>query len=735
MFKTTKTSIGGMDALRYSLGVARRVGIGASLRALRAETACKACALGTGGRKGGMRNEAGRFPEFCKKNLQSQLTDLQPSIPATVFERYGIADLRTLSEHGGLEHLGRPDTPLHKRAGDSHYRPLALETALEKAIEWLRGIDPKRSFFYASGRSSNEAAFLLQLFARAFGATRINNCAYYCHQASGVGLTGAIGASAATVRLSDLGKSDLIFVIGANPASNHPRLIRELVACRRRGGAVIVINPVREPGLVRFTLPGDARSMLGGGSPVASLYLQVNIGGDIALLQGIAKACLNARGENTAFIKRHTEGFAAYEAEIARTDWGRIERSTGLSRAVIETAARLYSRAKRVIFAWGLGITQHLHGVDNVESIVDLALLRGMVGKEGAGLLPLRGHSNIQGVGSMGMTPTLQSAVSRNIEERLGLHPSPDSNERHGSDPVGCLSAAHDGKMDLAFMLGGNLFGASPDSAFAERALSRIPYKIYLSPTLNSGHAHGVHGGETLILPVTVRDEEKQSTTQESMFSYVRVSEGGICRFPRLPSEVEIITHLASGLIPAELLDFSVFSEHRNIRRTIAGVIPGFEAMRQVDKDGAEFHIGGRTFHRPRFPTETGKARFRVVVIPKRQPTAYTMTSARSEGQFNTTIYEPEDRYRGQPGRQVVLMNAEDMRREGLGEGDRVSLRNATGTMDGLAVKEYDLPPGNLLTYFPEANVLIPRDTDPRCKTPSYKSVAVALARGGWTPA
>nr|VFK29410.1 MAG: oxidoreductase alpha (molybdopterin) subunit [Candidatus Kentron sp. MB]VFK33668.1 MAG: oxidoreductase alpha (molybdopterin) subunit [Candidatus Kentron sp. MB]VFK76286.1 MAG: oxidoreductase alpha (molybdopterin) subunit [Candidatus Kentron sp. MB] len=729
-----KPTIGGIAAFHYSFHVARRVGFGPSLQALRARTACKVCALGTGGQKGGTRNEVGHFPEFCKKNLQSQLTDLQTSIPTALFEQHSIADLQKLNEQGRLEQLGRLTLPLYKSMGDDHYRPIDMETALRKAIEWLGESDPLRSFFYASGRSSNEGAFLLQLFARAFGTPHINSCAYYCHQASGVGLTGSIGTGTATVRLSDLGQSDLIILIGANPASNHPRLIRELVACRRRGGQVIVINPAREPGLVNFTLPGDVRSIFTGGSQVASLYLQVNIGADIALFKGIAKACLEQETQNSAFIKRHTEGFADWEKDIAQTDWARIERSTGLVRTDIEKAARLYSRAEKVIFAWGLGVTQHLHGVDNIESIINLALLRAMVGREGAGLLPLRGHSNVQGVGSMGMTPTLEPAVLRNIEEKLGLnpHPRPGSSERYGSDPVGCLSAAHDGAMDFAFMLGGNLFGASPDSTFVEQALTRIPRKVYLGSTLNSGHVHGVDGGETLIFPVTVRDEERQPTTQESMFSYVRVSEGGIHRFPQLPSEVEIIIHLASRLIPIDVLDFSVFRQHKNIRRAIAEVVPGFKAMKSVDEDGSEFHISGRAYYRPDFPTEIGKARFRIVPIPQQQPATYTMSSVRSEGQFNTIIYEHQDRYRRQPGRRVVLMNADDMHREGLRENDRVTLQNATGVMTGLFVREYDLPPGNLLTYFPEANVLIPRNTDPRCKTPSYKSVGVVLAREAW---
>ncbi len=724
---------GGFQALQYSLRVARKVGISASLQSLYAKNTCKSCAFGTGGQNGGTRNENKQFAEFCKKNLQTQLTDLQAAIPLSLFKEKSIAKLRALSPQQ-LEQLGRLTVPLYKQKGDTHYRVITAEMALDKMTQRFKQTNPQRSFFYSSGRSSNEAAFLLQLFARAWGTNHINNCSYYCHQASGVGLTNSIGSGTATLQLRDLKCSDMIFVIGANPASNHPRFVKELVACRRRGGHVIIINPAKEKGLVEFTLPSDWRSMIKGGSKVASLYLQPHIGTDIAVLKGIAKACIAKNGQNKTFIDQYTEGFADYIADIEKTTWQDITALSGIEQTTLEQVAQYYTNAKKVVFAWGMGVTQHLHGVDNVESIINLALLRGMVGQKGAGLLPLRGHSNVQGVGSMGVTPALKDAVLQNIEQYIGI----TLPKHKGLDTIGCLQAAQDGNMDIAFILGGNLFAASPDPVFTEQALERIPFKVYLNPTLNQGHVHGVTD-EVLILPVTVRDEEKQATTQESMFNYVRISDGGIDRFPNLPSEVEWISHLAKHLISTDIFDFSIFSKHKTIREAIAKSIPGFSILQKADQSREEFQIEGRTFHSPQFATLQGTAIFHTHPMPeyahhyakrkRRETSLYRMSSVRSEGQFNTIIYEQEDLYRDQQQRWIVLMNTDDMKREGLIENDKVSLENETGRMQNLNVRSYAIPTGNVMTYFPEANVLIAKTTDQRSKMPSYKSIIVRLVK------
>ena len=716
---------GGLKALQYSLNVARQVGIKQSIDTLRSHNTCKSCAFGTGGQKGGMRNEANKPLEFCKKNLQSQLSDVQAAIDPKIFQQYPIAVLQQLSGRE-LEQLGRLTHTLYKAKGDTHFQTIAIHTAIDRLTQRLKNTDPQRSFFYASGRSSNEAAFLLQLFARVFGSNHINNCSYYCHQASGVGLNNCIGTGTATIQLQDLQKADVIFVIGANPASNHPRFLKELMECRRRGGKVIVINPSKEAGLIKFSVPSDMRSFLSGGSDIASHYLQIRIGGDIAALKGIAKYCLENKAHNSEFIAKHSDNFSDYQQDIQAQSWQKLSECSGLSAQDFETVGQIYKQSKHTVFAWGMGVTQHLHGVDNIESIVNLALLRGMIGKQGAGLLPLRGHSNVQGVGSMGFTPSLKAAIFKNIEQQLQLNLPTEQ----GFDTLACLEAAYQGDMDIAFLLGGNLYGASPDPAFTQTAMNRIALKVYFTPTLNTGHVLPIEQ-EVIIFPVRVRDEEKQATTQESMFNYIRMSDGGIHRFNELPSEVELISQLASHVVDKKIFDFSCFSQHDNIRKAIAKSVVGFDALQNIDQDQQEFQVSGRTFHHAKFATPNGKAQFQTVETPpliSMQPHHYCMSSIRSEGQFNTIIYEEDDVYRGQNQRWIVLMNLDDMQREQLHENDQVTLSNTTGTMQALYVRPYDIARGNILTYFPEANVLIPKTSDPRSQTPSFKAVEVRLS-------
>jgi len=620
--------------------------------------------------------------------------------------------------------LDQVNTPLYKEKGDAHYTRLPWDQAFEKIIKRFKTSAPDRTFFYSSGRSSNEAAFLLQLFARIYGTNHINNCSYYCHQASGVGIGSTIGTGTATIQLTDLEEADLIFVIGANPASNHPRFLRQLMNCRRRGGAVIVINPAKERGLVKFAIPSDVRSMFTGGTQIASEYIQVHIGGDIALLKGIAKAVTEAGKHDLYFIALFTQGEKAYLSDIRKTPWESIVSHSGIAKEQIQKIAELYGNAKNVIFSWAMGITHHEYGVENVESIVNLALLRGMIGRPSAGLLPLRGHSNVQGIGSAGVTPELKEKVFENIERHLGVQLP----KTPGMDTLSCMKAAHEGRIDLAFLLGGNLYEATPDSRFAEKALNRIPFKVFLNTTLNRGHFYGVEQ-EVLILPVAARDEEGQKTTQESMFNFIRLSDGGIVRLDNVRSEVEIISHIAQGVLGDHPIDFGKFSSHQHLRKSIAQAIPGFEKMATIDETKKEFQIEGRTFHQPRFATLDQKARFKACAIPslKGEDGTFRMMTVRSEGQFNSIVYEEEDIYREQTSRWVVLMNKDDIKDKGLRENDLVTVESSVGKMEQVKVRSFDLPRGNVMTYYPESNVLVPTQTDPRSMTPAFKSVRVRV--------
>lgn len=723
---------GGGKKVLHTLNTIRQMGWQQSVRTLRTRNACKSCGLGMGGQLGAMTNELGEFPQLCNKGVLAQANDIQALVPAEVFS-HSLAELRELDAFE-LAQLGRLGRPLYKAKTGRHFEEVSWDWALDYAAEQLLAIDPARTFFYSSGRSSNEAGFLLQLFARLYGSNNINSCSRYCHQASSMGLAESIGVDTATVQLEDLDHCDLIFVIGANPASNHPRFIHKLKSCRERGGQVIVINPCREPGLLRYVLPLNVKSVVSGGSWIASDYLQPNIGSDLAVFKGIAKSLLQSGQENGLYILAHTEGFVPFAEDIHATSWEQICRQSGLARADIERVARSYAQSSNTVFAWGMGVTQHQHGVDNIEYIVNLALLRGMLGRPHAGLLPLRGHSNEQGMDSMGVKPVLTEELLCRLEATLGFRVP----EQPGMDTLACLDAAHQGLIDGAVFLGGNLYAASPDSRWVEQALGAIGFKLFLTTTLNQGHLYAMaDGSDALILPVTARDEEWQPTTQESMFSFVRLSNGGIDRGADVRPEVDILAELGQYMFGDSPLDFARLRSHQSLREAIAAIVPGMEAMADIDADGKEFHVRDRILHQAEFRTASGKARFSVRSLPDRGSAAeqrqrdypWLLTSLRSEGQFNSIIYAQEDSYRGVSGRWSVLMNRQDMASLMLEEGDSVNIVSAQGRMDAVRVYSYDIPPGNVATYFPEANILFDRRHDPRSKTPAFKSLDVAIEK------
>jgi molybdopterin-dependent oxidoreductase alpha subunit len=719
---------GGWPAVRYAWRRAREAGgLLRFTKALSTKNTCKTCALGMGGQRGGMVDEAGHRFEVCKKSMQAMAADMQDRVPLDFFASRTFAGLARLTPNE-LEHAGRLVEPYYAGPNDDTYRAISWSDALTKVVDKLKTTAPDETFFYASGRSSNEAAFLLSLFTRIFGTNNVNNCSYYCHQASGVGLTSSVGTGTATVVLDDLYASDLVFLIGGNPASNHPRLVKILADIRKRGGDVIVINPVVETGLVKFAVPSRVGSLLFGSS-VASEYVQPHIGGDIALLTGIAKV-VDARGTvNQTFIDNHTENWTAFRDHIRSVPWSTIHASSGVSRDVIERLANRYARADNVVFSWAMGITHHAHGSDNVRAIANLALMRGMVGKRHAGLMPIRGHSNVQGVGSVGFTPKLKAAVLQRVEEHFKARlPTTE-----GLDTMACMEASAEGRMRFALCLGGNLYASNPDSAFAAKAMSRLDMVVYLSTTLNQGHVIG-RGRESLILPVLARDEEPQPTTQESMFNYVRLSDGGPRRHDGPRSEVSVLANIARRVLDhGGPIDFKAMEQHHTIRSAIAAVIPGYEKIGEIDSTREEFQIDGRTLHAPTFPTPTGRAMFHVTPVPATQVNGdenrFHLMTVRSEGQFNTVVYEEEDLYRGQERRDVILLNRDDIRRLGLSIDDRVTVRGDAGALHDILVREFAIKAGNALMYYPEANVLLSRHVDPESRTPAFKGATVTIEK------
>jgi molybdopterin-dependent oxidoreductase alpha subunit len=678
-----------------------------------------------GGQKGGMVNERGAFPEVCKKSLQAMVADMQPGIEPTFWQQNSLQQLQSLSPRQ-LEHLGRLVHPIRFRKGQTHYQTISWEEALDSVVGKLKATAADDTFWYFSGRSSNEAGFLLQLLARVYGTNNINNCSYYCHQASGVGLQSSIGSGTATIVLDDLEHADCVFLIGGNPASNHPRLMTSLMHLRRRGGKVIVINPVRETGLVKFRVPSDLVSLLKG-TKIATHYIQPHIGGDLALLWGIAKALKSAAAIDLAFIRDHCRDSEQWLAEVDSLRWEEIETKSGVARSEIESIAKVYAQSQRTVFAWTMGVTHHAHGVSNVQAIASLAMCRAMVGRPGCGLMPIRGHSNVQGIGSMGVTPKLKDEIFNALQQQYGVNLPTTP----GKDTLACIEAANRYDLRVGFCLGGNLYGSNPDSTYAAEALSRLEMNVMLSTTLNTGHVHGL-ADETIVLPVLARDEEPQPTTQESMFNLVRLSDGGPRRLPGPRSEVEVIAAIGGKLLPESAgIDWQSMRENGTIRRWIGAVVPGFQEIADIDQTKQEFQIPGRTFHEPRFATDDGRGAMHVHTLPELKGTGdreLRLMTVRSEGQFNTVVYEEEDVYRNQRRRDVILMHDDDLRRFELDAGQTVTVVSDSGRMSGITAERYDaIRPGNALMYFPEANVLVSRHADPESRTPAFKGVVVRV--------
>jgi molybdopterin-dependent oxidoreductase alpha subunit len=736
------TTGGGWRAVLYTFTKAREAGgLWKFWKAMRSKNACKTCALGMGGQAGGMVNEAGHFPEVCKKSFQAMVADMQGAVKPEFFATYSIPQLRAFTPHQ-MEHSGRLVQPVILEKGSQTYRTISWAEAMERIAAKLKHTAPEESFFYFSGRSSNEAGFLLQLFARLYGTNHVNNCSYYCHQASGVGLATVIGTGAGTVKLDDMEHADLVMLLGGNPASNHPRMMRTLMMVRRRRGKVIVVNPIVETGMVNFSVPSDPWALLFG-AEIASTYVQPHVGGDLALVYGMMKRLRELHAERLArpaaprkgsgdepivdeeFLERHCTGWPALAARLDALAWDEIVAKAGVSKAEIDDLTEQYAASKRAVFAWTMGVTHHLHGAATVQAIAALALMRRMVGRPGAGLQPIRGHSNIQGMGTVGVTPTLKQAIF----ERLESHYAVKLPTMKGYDTLECLDAADAGRMRFAFCLGGNLYGASPDATYAARAMSKIDMVVHMNTSLNTGHAWGTGAEETIILPVLARDEEPEPSTQESMFSYIRLSDGGTSRHVGPRAEVEIIADLAERVLgdggPVNWRDMAHTS---TIRKAIAAIVPGLEQIAGIDRTKQEFSIPGRAIDKPAFPTADGLAHLVVHDLPAPSDGLQLMT-IRSEGQFNTVVYEEEDLYRNQTRRDIVLIHPDDIRRFGLTAGGRCRIASSAGEMRGQIVSAFEqIRPGCVAMYYPESNVLVPKAADPLSRTPAYKSIAVTLA-------
>jgi molybdopterin-dependent oxidoreductase alpha subunit len=713
-------SVGGFHSIKYTLSMLFTLGFFKLIKAMLRKNTCKTCALGMGGQKGGMTNELGNFPELCKKTLQAMKSDMKGAIPNKVFKSTSIEEFAKLSSRE-LDGLGRIPYPLFAKVGDTHFSKISYQEAFNKVTEKMKMTAPNKSFFYFSGRSSNEAGFLLQILARVFGTNHVNNCSYYCHQASGVGLSQTIGSGTATLKLDDVENTDLFFLIGGNPTSNHPRLLTTLMKIKSKGAKVIIINPVKEPGLVNFKVPSNLKSLFFG-TKIADEYIQPHIGGDMALINGMLKYLIDNNFIDTGFITNFTEDFDKLKSYLASLDWKDIEQDSGVSKPEIVHIAKIYAESKNAVFSWTMGLTHHKNGVDNIKSIVNLALSRGMIGKENSGLLPLRGHSNVQGMGTMGVTPKLKDLVFDNLI-KLGFK-LPTTK---GHDTMACMEASYNGDIDFAWCLGGNLYSSNPDSVFAGQALAKIKTILYMNTTLNKGHLFA-QGKETIILPVLARDEEAQSTTQESMFNFVRLSDGGPKRIKSLMSETEIISKIGSKMFSTSPINWEEMKNHQNIRHLISQTIPGMELLKTIGESKQEFTIANRTLTSPQFFTPSKKAIFSICIpINREAKKTLTMMSVRSEGQYNSVVYEEQDTFRGIDKRNVILMNSKDMLNLDLVENQKVSIKSKVNVMNNIFIRQFDIKEGNTLMYYPECNLLISRELDPQSKTPAFKMTEISI--------
>ncbi|GAB3332200.1 FdhF/YdeP family oxidoreductase [Marilutibacter aestuarii] len=693
--------------------------------------------------------------EFCENGAKAVAWEATGKrATPELFHRHTVSELWEWSDHA-LEDAGRLTHPLAYDAESDRYVPIAWDEAFARIGQALRALpDPDMAEFYTSGRTSNEAAFLYQLMVREFGTNNFPDCSNMCHEATSVGLPASIGVGKGTVTLEDFEHCDALFSFGHNPGTNHPRMLTTLRELSRRGVPIIAVNPLRERGLERFTSPQHPAEMLANhATPIARTYYQVRIGGDLALLKGMMKWLFEADDADRAgggagvldhaFIAAHTQGIEALRADVEATGWDDIVRASGLAREDIESAARVYANADRVILCYGMGMTQHRFGTRNVQQMANLLLLRGNIGRQGAGIAPIRGHSNVQGDRTVGITekptPALQAAIRRTYGFEFPL--------THGHDAVAAIQAIRDGRSRALVCMGGNLAVAMSDPATTLPAMRGLDLAVHVATKLNRSHL--IPARQAFVLPCLGRTEldvqasGPQSVTVEDSMSMVHASQGGLApASEHLRSEPAIVAGIAQALLPGSRVDWDgLVADYDRIRDDIEAVFPIFRDFnrRVREPGGFRLYVGASVRD---WGGDGRKAAFHVAQglnedLPVEGGDLLTLTTIRSHDQYNTSIYGLDDRYRGISGRRdVVFMNADDLRERGLRHGDRIDVESrvpgsAAGAhrVDGFLAIEYDLPRGSAAMYFPEGNRLVPLAShDAESGTPAYKSIPVRIA-------
>ena len=691
--------------------------------------------------------------EFCENGAKAVAWEATAKrCTPEFFAAHTVAELAGWSDYD-LEMQGRLTHPMAYDAASDKYLPVSWDEAFARAGAVLRGLpDPNQADFYTSGRASNEAAFLFQLFAREFGTNNFPDCSNMCHEATSVGLPQSIGVGKGTVLLEDFDLADCILIFGQNPGTNSPRMMTSLRDASRRGATIMSFNPFRERALERFQAPQDPIEMASMTStPISSALFQVRVGGDAAALKGIMKACIEMDDAAIAadqprvldgdFIAGHTTGFEALAADLRAVEWPAIERSSGLSRSDLWRAACAYVGAERTILVYGMGLTQHRRGTESVRLLTDLALLRGNLGRPGAGICPVRGHSNVQGNRTVGITEKPTPAFLDRMCAAFGFEPP----RAHGRDVVRAIEAMQRGDAKVFVGLGGNFAAAAPDTEATARAMRGLDLTVQIATKLNRGHL--VHGRQALILPCLGRTEADhqetgpQSITVEDSMSMVHASAGrNVPASPHLRSESSIVAGLARATLgPTSKVRWEwLVADYDRIRDAIEQVFPIFQGYNARIRIPGGFHLTSLARERI-WATASGKAEF--AVFPglaedphQDDPDALWLTTMRSHDQYNTTLYSLSDRYRGVFNqRRVLFINDAEMTRRNLRADDLVDIETiATDGVDrriqGFKVVPYRLPDGCCGAYYPEANPLVPLDArDPQSGTPSYKAIPVRL--------
>jgi len=684
--------------------------------------------------------------EYCENGVKAIAEEAtKKMLTPSFFKKHTVQELSTWSDFD-IGKSGRLTEPMVLKAGSDNYEPISWNSAFELIANELNALDsPDRAIFYTSGRASNEAAFMYQLFIREYGTNNMPDCSNMCHESSGKGLSATVGLGKGSVTLEDIYESELVIIMGQNPGTNHPRMMSALEKCKENGGKIVAINPLPEAGLLHYTNPQSPMKILKGGIKLADLFLQVKINGDVALLKAIMFLMLEAENANPGnvfdldFINNQTVGIQDFLEDLAQQNFNELVNRSGVPEHLVREAAQLCMSTKKIIVCWAMGLTQHKNAVGNVQEVVNLLLLRGAIGKPGAGTCPVRGHSNVQGDRTMGIWEDPGHEFLDKIKEVIGFEPP----RKVGYDVVSAIRAMYDRKASVFVALGGNFLSATPDTEFTAEAMRRCSLTVHISTKLNRSHL--IHGKTAIILPCLGRTEiDKQASgeqfvTTENSMGVVQTSTGILspCS-PQLKSETAIVCDLAYATLNKRTkVDWmGLRDNYDNIRNLVESIIPGFDNFNTRVRHPGGFYLpnGPRD---GKFTTKDSKAHFTVNPAPQwtLKQGEYMMMTIRTHDQFNTTIYGLDDRYRGiYNERRVILMNEKDMIDEGLLVNDVVNLFSHFNGVDRESkryiVVPYDIPQGDVATHFPEANALIPIDSfADHSLTPTSKSVVITIQK------